>query len=704
MSDPERPYRLGVDIGGTFTDLALLDTRTGFFSRGKTLTTPADPSTAVAAGIADLLKATKVGASEIESVFHATTLATNAIHERRGAPTALITTEGYKDVLDLRDEGRYDLFDLNLEMPEPLVPRSHRFEVRERTLPDGSILESLDVAQVQSIIEALKERGVRAVAISLVHSYKNPNHERAIAVLVETGMPDARVSISSDVAPEIREYPRTSTTVANVYVREVMGRYLGKLSRRIRELGIEGELFIMLSGGGASSPETAELFPVRLIESGPSAGALLASSSGASLGRADLLSFDMGGTTAKSCLIEDGEPHRANECEVARVGRFRKGSGLPIRTPVLELIEIGAGGGSIASVTELGLLKVGPESAGAEPGPACYAKGGGSPTVTDADLALGYINAEYFLGGSMKLDRDAALTTIEAQVARPLGLDVIEAAWGIHRVVNETMASAARMAAVERGRDPSQYPIFAFGGAGPVHAYGVGLILGVKEFVVSVGAGVGSAIGLLCAALSFDFVNSWVGQVDQMNWLDVEKLFSEMESEGLRILKLAAISKKEITIQRTADVRYVGQGYEIAVDVPAGSLLEGASDRLLQSFEGAYSTRYGHVLPGVPIEVVNWRCAVAGPSAKLPRLSVSHPPRHASTGLSPQNAQKGTRNTYFGREGGSFKDTPVYDRYRLPVAAEIEGPAIIEERESTTVVGPGSTATIDDSLSIVVRY
>lgn len=693
-----RRFQLGIDIGGTFTDIVLFDGQTGQVTVGKTLTTPADPSIAVRDGIARLLGTAEVPVAEVGNVLHATTLATNAIIERKGAATALLTTDGFRDAVEIRDEGRYDLFDLFLEMPKPLVPRRLRFGIPERVLADGSVDRPLDPAAARRTLGIIAEQGIEAVAICLLHSYKNAAHERELRDLVTELLPRAKVSISSEVAPEIREYPRTSTTIANVYVQGIMERYLGDLLQRLRELGLQGELFIMLSSGGICTADTASRFPVRLIESGPAAGALVASFYGRLTGRPNLLSFDMGGTTAKACLIENGEPYRASQFEVARVWRFKKGSGLPIKAPVIELIEIGAGGGSIASVDHLDLLRIGPESAGADPGPVCYAHGGSEPTVTDADLVLGYLDPEFFLGGAMRLDRAGALEAIRRSVATPLGIDAVRAAWGIHQVVNESMASAARAAAVERGKDPRGYPVFAFGGAGPVHAYRVGKILGAREVVVPLGAGVASAMGLLCAPLAFEYVHSWVGRLDAMDWEKVRLLYGEMESAGREVLRGARVGDADIAIERSADMRYVGQGYETNVRIPQDRLDDTSSSPLLAAFNKTYAELYGRTLSGVPVEVVNWRCVVTGPRPRFQRVFAVG----AGGGGVAASAVKGRRAAYFPESDG-FVETPVYDRYKLGPGAAFAGPAIVEERESTTVVGPDATVRVDDFLNLILE-
>src|SRR5216117_3647068 len=534
------PARLGVDIGGTFTDLVVIDEATGTARVGKVLTTPKDPAHGVEEGIRALLDDAGVRPDEVRAVVHGTTLATNALIERKGAKTALLTTEGFRDALEIGREGRYDMYDLFIDPTSPLVPRHLRREVPERLLADGSIARAIDEVAARRVLAELAQDGVEALAICLLHAYVNPAHEARLVALAHEAMPGVFVSCSSEVVPEIREYERASTTCANIYVAPLMARYLEDLERRLAGLGIPGQLYIMQSSGGIAVPPLARRLPVRLIESGPAAGALAAAQAAGQRREPKLLSFDMGGTTAKACVIDDGVPLVGREFEVARADRFKKGSGLPIRVPVIELLEIGAGGGSIARVDRMGLLKVGPDSAGADPGPACYNLGGRFPTVTDADLLLGYLDAEFFLGGRMRLDREAARRSVEEHVARPLGLDVTGAAWGIHRLVNENMAAAARIHGIERGRDLRQYPLFAFGGAGPVHCWQVAKILKVPRILIPFGAGAMSAYGLLAAPLAFDFVRTGRQRLDRADWPAINRLFAEMRRRGARSSRVRA--------------------------------------------------------------------------------------------------------------------------------------------------------------------
>jgi N-methylhydantoinase A len=560
------------------------------------------------------------------------------------------------------------------------------------------VLAPLDESSARAAIAGLEEAGVEAVAICLLHAYRNPAHERALAALCAELLPAVPVSCSSEVVPEIREYERTSTTCANVYVMPLMSRYLDDLERRLQDLGVPGHFYIMLSAGGIATPETAKRVPIRLVESGPAAGALAAARMARELGEPRLLSFDMGGTTAKACVIDDGRPLLAREFEVARADRFKKGSGLPIRVPCIELIEIGAGGGSLARVDRMGLLKVGPESAGADPGPACYAQGGTTPTVTDADLLLGYLDPGFFLGGRMRLDLDAARRAVEEKVAGPMGLSLTEAAWGIHRVVNENMAGAARVHGIERGRDLRAYPLFAFGGAGPVHAWQVGRILKVPRVLVPFGAGAMSAYGLLAAPLAFDFVRTAPQRLDSADWAQVNRLFGEMEAEGRRILRGAQVPDAAVSIRRTAEMHYTGQGHEVEVEVPQGVLTSQSLAAITANFEAAYRALYSRIPMGVPIEALNWRVVVSGP---MPDITVSGVRPGAAASGAAKPIPKATRKAYF-PEARGYVDTPVYDRYALTPGNRLTGPAIIEERESTTVVGPGAHVSVDERLTLIL--
>ncbi|MBI4457222.1 MAG: hydantoinase/oxoprolinase family protein [Acidobacteria bacterium] len=686
-------YRVGVDIGGTFTDLLMLgqDGRTVI---GKTLTTSSDPSLAVETALRQALGEGVTKPCEPGELIHGTTLVTNVIIERKGALTALLTTAGFRDVLEIGREKRYELYDLNLEPPQPLVPRYLRFDVPERILADGSVLQPLDEAYVQRLVTELRDKGIKAIGVCYLHSYRNPEHERRTAEIISKVAPDIRVSLSSDVVSEIREFPRTSTTVANVYVQELVANYLTKLQQRLDSLAFVGSFFVMLSSGGIATAETSARFPVRLLESGPAAGALAAAHAGVRSGHPNLLSFDMGGTTAKLCVVEKGQPLKTHEFEVDRVYRFKRGSGLPIKIPVIDMIEIGAGGGSIAHSDSLGLLKVGPKSAGVEPGPACYGYGGEEPTVTDADLVLGYLDAKFFLGGKMRLDVEAAHRALD-RLAKPLGLTTEQVAWGIHQIVNENMANAARVHLGERGKDPRHMPLFAFGGAGPVHGYRVAEVLHLPALISPLGAGVGSTFGLLVAPLAFDFVRSAYSRLDSLDWGFANALLQEMARQGRMVLENSGLAASEISYRRSADMRYAGQGHEVSVPIPNRILDERDIPPLTAAFEQIYRELYARAGPDVPLEVINWRVVASGPQPEM-----HFRPTPARTG---ETAKKGSRLVYF-PEYGSFVETPVYDRYVLRSGMSLRGPAIIEERESSLIIGARGQARVDEYLNVIVKF
>lgn len=686
-------YRVGVDIGGTFTDLILVDDQTGALTVGKVLTTPSDPSQAVADVLSDAVQRAAAPPEQVHNVIHGTTLVTNAIIERKGAQTALLTTKGFRDAYEIAREHRYDLYDLFLELPQPLVPRHLRLEIDERMFADGSVGHTPDADAVARLVAELRDKDIEAIAICFLHSYANPAHEQLVGAIVGEIAPGVRVSLSSEVVPEIREYERTSTTVANVYVQGLVETYLNELVKRLRELGIGGELFLMLSSGGISTVETASRFPLRLLESGPAAGALASAYYGQQAGVRDLMAFDMGGTTAKLCVIEDGQPLTSTEFEVDRKYRFKKGSGLPIKVPVVDLIEIGAGGGSIARVDSLGLLKIGPDSAGADPGPVCYGRGGTQPTTTDADLLLGYLDPAFFLGGRLSLDLAGAEAAIQSRVGDPLGLGALQAAWGIHQLVNEGMAGAARVHAIERGKDPRALPLFAFGGAGPVHGFGVASILHAPKLIVPFGAGVTATVGFLTAPLAFDFVRTFYGQLDQIDWQRVNDLFADMAGQGDAILARSGVAEADRHLSRQADLRYAGQGHEIRVDLPDGTLGPEHLAEISQRFEHVYEGLFGRTGPDVPLEAVSWRLLAAGPR---PEVALRAPQGGAAA-----DPIKGSRPVYF-PEWEERRPTPVYDRYLLRPGAEFNGPAIVEERESTTVLGPAAHVTVDEFRNLHV--
>ena len=690
----QQTYRVGVDIGGTFTDIFLLSEEGGEVAIGKVLTTPRNPAEAVVNGLRALLHEQGIAPAVVTHLVHGTTLITNAIIERKGAKTGLITTKGFRDALEIGRERRYDIYDISLENPEPLVPRFLRREVNERLDNTGRVITPLNPDEALEVIRGLVADGIEALAVCLLHSFRNPAHELLLKKLVAEHFPHLACSLSCEVMPEIREYERTSTTVANVYVKPLAQQYLHKLNADLRVLGLPRDIFIMLSNGGITSCSIAGEYPIRLIESGPAAGALAAVFYGAGKKLDRVISFDMGGTTAKICLIDHGKPLLTTDFEAARVYRFKKGSGLPLKVPVIEMIEIGAGGGSIARVDKLGLLKVGPNSAGAEPGPVCYDRGGEEPTVTDADLVLGYLSPDYFLGGKMRLNLEKAKGAIEDKIARPLKVDLLRAAWGIHQVVNENMANAARIHLVEKGRDPRDYNLIAFGGAGPVHAYRVAERLKLKTLVCPLAAGVTSAFGMLTAPLAFDFVQSYVTSLSELDFAVLERVYADMEKRGRDLLAAAGV-EGEIALTRSADMRYLHQGFEIRVPLPSSRLTKDDLSALRRAFAEEYERLYKRLNPGVEIEVVNWRLVASGPQ---PQITL-RPPEVAGRSLAA--ARKGERLVYLPEHNG-FVPCSVYDRYLLPVGATFSGPAIVEERECTVVIGPGAQASVDEEQNLVI--
>jgi N-methylhydantoinase A len=634
----------------------------------------------------------RVAPGDVREVVHGTTLVANALIERKGATTALVTTKGFRDTITIRRELRYDLYDLFLEMPEPLVPRRLRWELTERVLADGSVDTPVDPSEVHRTAREMEREGIQSVAVALLHSYRSPEHEQQVRRILEEELPDVWISVSSEVAPELGEFARTSTAIANAYVLPLVDRYLELLEKRLRTLEMKTPLRIMLStgGGGLVGSETARRYPVRLLESGPAAGALSAGFWGARAGHRDVLAFDMGGTTAKACLIEDGVPMVAREFEAARMYRFTKGSGIPLKVPVIDLIEIGAGGGSIATIGPFRTPKVGPESTGADPGPACYGQGGTEPTVTDADLLLGYLNPDFFLGGEITLDVEAARGAVEL-LARGLGLSIGGAAAAMHRVVNENMASAARMHAIERGRDLRRLALVATGGAGPVHAWGVARALGIKTLIFPPSAGVASAFGMLTANPGFDFARSLPGPLSGVRWAHVRSLIAGLVKEGIGQLRETGVRKPEVRVEVAADVRHRGQGEAITVELGAALDRTDPAAQVEEAFEIAYVQLYGRRPPGVEPEVMTWRIRVLGP---LPEIDVRLSRRSAG------EARKASRSVWFAEIG--FTPATVYDRYRLVPGSKLEGPAVVEERESTMVIGPGGSATVDRVGNLVV--
>ena len=689
-------YSLGIDIGGTFTDLVVYDHDTGRQWSRKVLTTHDDPARAVAAGTRALLAEGRLEPSRFTRVVHATTLFTNALIERKGARTGLLTTAGFADTLEIGRERKYDLYDLAITKPEPLVPRDLRLEVTERVGADGRVRLPVDRREVAACAQRLAEAGVEAIAIVFLHAYANPRHEAEAARIVARSLPRLAVTTSHEVAPEVREFERASTTVANAYIKPLAQRYLELMGRRLSEASIPAPLLLMLSSGGLTHVAEAERAPVRMLESGPAAGAIAAAFFGKDDANGKVLAFDMGGTTAKLSLVDGGEPLTAYSFEAARQRRFIEGSGLPIRISTIELIEIGAGGGSIAAVDEIGLLKVGPRSAGSLPGPAAYGLGGTEPTVTDADLLLGYLDPRYFAGGAMPLDVDAARAAVERLAAR-LGLPPTEVAWGIHDVVNESMASAARVHVAERGRDPRAYALLCTGGAGPVHAWSVAAKLGLSRVVCPPSAGVASALGLLVAPARVDRVATVGIRLDEGNVAALEAAFRRLEEEARAVMADTGLKLESATIQRLADGRFLGQGFDLVVTLPEGPYADTAAGRarLTAAFEEAYREKFALTPPGVPVEFLNIRVAVRAP------VSGSEVVLQGRPGSGAEGALKGSRPAYF-REARGFVPTAVYDRRRLGVGDTVTGPAVVEEEGSTLVIGPGATARVAPSGNLVM--
>ena len=680
-------FRLGCDIGGTFTDFVLVNDQTGDFQTHKCLTTPSDPSQAVAEGVG-LLDANVPGfMASTDEFIHGTTLVINAIIERKGARTGLITTQGFRDVLELGRELRYDAYDIFAEYPEPLVPRFLRKEVAERVASDGRVLLPLQADDIAAVLQELQEMQIESLAVCLINSYENPIHEKRIKDELEKLAPDLSLSTSFEVLPQIREYERTCTTVTNAYVKPITSKYLEKLSARLNSLGFQGKLFIMLSSGGITSIETARKFPVRIIESGPTAAVIASQHYGSLFQIKDMFCFDMGGTTAKSCLIQKGQAGMVSTFEVGRVQRFKKGSGLPIQVPVVDLMEIGAGGGSMAKISNMGLLQVGPESAGADPGPVCYGKAGVTPTVTDADLVLGYLDPEYFLGGTMTLDKSAAENAILETIAKPLGTTLVEAAFGIHDLINETMAAAAKTHIAEKGGNPNIVTISAFGGAGPVHAYGLAKKISAPRILVPPLAGVGSALGFFTAPVAFDLTRSHRVRLDEADFNEIESLFQALETEGAAILQ-KSMDDDSLRIERTLMMRFIGQGAETDLRLENKPFYDWETLEIRHLFDQAYEKLYGRTYPEAQIEFVTFKVRVSEPERpfQLPRFE------HQTGRLA--DARKGTRPA-FSLAQKMFLPHAVYDRAKLFPGAAIQGPAIVEERESTIVIGEEASCTVD---------
>jgi N-methylhydantoinase A len=676
--------RLGVDIGGTFTDVALEAGGRRFSA--KLLTTPEAPERAVLDAIGAVLREAGLGPADLSLIIHGTTLATNAIIERKGARTALVTTAGFRDTVEIRHENRFEQYDVNIDLPPPLVPRRLRFVVPERIDARGRVVTPLDEAAVEALAERLSALGVESVAIGFLHSFTNPAHEERTRDILGARLPGVSITLSCEVSPEMREYERFSTACANAYVQPMIARYLRNLEERLGAEGFGCPLFLMLSGGGLTTVETATRFPVRLVESGPAGGAIFASHIARQCGLDKVLSYDMGGTTAKICLIDDYRPQTSRAFEVARVYRFKKGSGLPLRIPVIEMVEIGAGGGSIARVDRLRRITVGPDSAGADPGPACYGRGGTAPTVTDADLVLGRIDPAGFSGGRMALDRAAAETAIRREVAEKLDLAVELAAFGVGEIVDENMANAARVHAIESGKDARGRTLVAFGGAAPLHAARMAEKLGLDRVLVPSHAGVGSAVGFLRAPIAYEVVRSQLQRLDMFDAEAANALLAAMRAEAEAIVRRGE-PEAALTETRSAFMRYRGQGHEIAVPLPARPYRPEDAAMLLAAFEEAYRALYSRIIPGVEVEVLSWVLLLSGPVPAGEGEAPAEPP--------PSHPEPARRRAVFDPDGAGFAEVAIYERAALMPGAVVPGPAVIVEDETSTVVSRAFDARID---------
>ncbi|HZQ02358.1 MAG TPA: hydantoinase/oxoprolinase family protein [Reyranella sp.] len=693
MEKAKDKARLAVDIGGTFTDLCL--EQGGKLTSVKVLTTPRAPEEGVLTGVEEVLRISGAKPADLSLIIHGTTLATNAIIERKGAKTALIVTEGFRDSIEIAFEHRFEQYDIFMMKPPPLVPRDLRFGVPERMDGRGNILIPLDEGAVKALVPKLKAAGIEAVAIGYMHAYLDGKHERRTRDILQEAMPELSITLSSEVSPEIREYERWSTAVANAYVQPVMDRYLGRLDAALRTKGFACPLFLITSGGGLAALETARKFPIRLVESGPAGGAILAAALAKQCGLDKVLSFDMGGTTAKICLIDNGEPQHSRTFEVARQYRFLKGSGLPLRIPVIEMVEIGAGGGSIAHVDALSRINVGPESAGAEPGPASYGRGGTEPTVTDADVVLGRLDPSYFAGGSMKLLPDKAGAAVDKAVGQALQLKQLDAAFGISEIVEENMANAARVHAVERGKELQDRTMIAFGGAAPIHAARLAEKLGINKVLVPSGAGVGSAVGFLMAPVAYEVVRSRYVQLDpdKFDPAFVNKLFAEMRAEAEAVVKAGAPQAKLVET-RTADMRYRGQGHEITVALPAGDFTAADRAKLIKLYEEGYAATFGRTIPGLSVEIMNWTLRLAAAQPETAKA----PPQPADKPAKP----RGSRSMYDPADQ-DMKTVAVYHRDDLTVGSFVPGPAIIAEDETTTIVPASFAARLSPIGAILLE-
>jgi N-methylhydantoinase A len=676
--------RLGVDIGGTFTDVALEVGEKRYSA--KMLTTPHAPELGVLAVIRAVLHDAALTSADLSIIIHGTTLATNAIIERKGARTALVTTEGFRDTIEIRHENRFEQYDVNIDLPPPLVPRRLRRVVPERIDAQGRVVKPLDEAAVDALAGQLEADGIESLAIGFLHSYVNPAHEERTRDLLLARLKGVTMTLSSEVSPEMREYERLSTACANAYVQPMIGRYLVNLETLLHEEGCACPLVLMTSGGGLTTVETAIRFPVRLVESGPAGGAIFAGHIARQCALDKVLSYDMGGTTAKICLIDDLQPQSSRAFEVARVYRFKKGSGLPLRIPVIEMVEIGAGGGSIARVDALKRITVGPDSAGADPGPACYGQGGALPTITDADLLLGRIDPTGFSGGRMALSRDAAAAAMQAEIADRLDLALELAALGVSEIVDENMANAARVHAIESGKDARGRTLVAFGGAAPLHASRLADKLGLDRVLVPSNAGVGSAVGFLRAPISYEIVRSQLQRLDNFEAAAANAMLSAMYAEAEAIVRLGA-PDAALAETRSALMRYRGQGHEIAVPLVAKTYRASDAGEIVAAFEEAYRRLYSRIIPGVEVEVLSWVVLVSTPAPVNDAGPPAHPPAFA--------AIPARKRPVFDPETAEFVEVAIYERAALSPGATLNGPAVVIEDETSTVIGRNFDARIN---------
>ncbi len=691
--------RLAVDIGGTFTDVALESGPTLYTA--KTLTTYDAPERGVLTAVREVLKLAELEPRAVTTIIYGTTLATNLLIEHKGAPTALITTDGFRDTIEMRNENRYEQYDLNIDLPEPLVPRRLRLPVRERLNARGEVLLPLDEQQLEALIPTLQAEGVRSAAIGFLHSYMNGAHEARARDILLSHLPELEITLSSEVSPEMREYERISTACANAYVQPLMSQHLRGLERELASEGVRCPLYLMLSGGGITTLETAVRFPVRLVESGPAGGAIFASHIARQLHLDDVVSYDMGGTTAKTCLIDDGAPQTSRSFEVARVYRFLKGSGIPLRIPVIEMVEIGAGGGSKAYIDTLGRIAVGPESAGSEPGPACYDRGGAQPTVTDADVVLGRIDPETFAGGRMVLDQAKAEAALVADVGRPLDLNASDAALGVSEMVDENMANASRVHAIESGQVIDQRTLVAFGGAAPLHAIRLAEKLNMSRVVIPPGAGVGSAIGFLRAPVAYEVTRSYYQRLSSLDVDGANTLLDAMRDEAIAVVEAGA-GGRPLVETRTAFMRYVGQGHEVGVELPirveTPRLGPDAQAVLLAAYEREYHRLYERTIPNLDVEILTWVLLVSTEIAPLADVT-SGASAAAAIDLPDPTGQRQLIDT----ASGEPVTAPVYDREALQPGMRLAGPAVILEQDTTTVITARFSATIHPLGYIIIE-